>query len=112
METGPEEAFNRLTRLASTVLDTPMVALTLVDDVASFLKGAPHPEALVGPDGTFESPVRDAACQVVVDTGGEGCAPGGRGDPPLRDLRQIPDLRGRAWGRGAIFDPGGEVVGN
>jgi sigma-B regulation protein RsbU (phosphoserine phosphatase) len=112
METGPEEAFNRLARLASTVLETPMVALTVVDDVASFLKGAPHPEALVGPDGTFESPVKEAACQVVVDTGGEVCAPDVRDDPRLRDLPQIRDFGARSWVGVPIRDPDGNVVGN
>ena len=44
LESGPEEAFNRLTRLGSAILGTPVVALTVVDDVRSFsLKGAPDP---------------------------------------------------------------------
>ena len=92
LETGPEEAFNRLTRLASMILDTPMVALTIVDDVRSFLKGAPDPSLLCGPDGTYEAPVADAACQVVINTGGLVCAPDVRDDPRLRDLPQIHDF--------------------
>jgi phosphoserine phosphatase RsbU/P len=112
MATGPEEAFNRLTRLASTVLQTPMVALTVVDDVSSFLKGAPHPEQLVGPDGTFETPVKEAACHVVVDTGEEVCAPDVQADPRLRDLPQIRAFGAAAWVGVPIRDPDGHVVGN
>jgi sigma-B regulation protein RsbU (phosphoserine phosphatase) len=112
METGPEEAFNRLTRLASTVLETPMVALTAVDDVASFLKGAPDPSLLVGPDGTFETPVKEAACQVVVDTGEEICAPDVQADARLRDLPQIHAFGAASWLGVPVRDPAGNVVGN
>jgi phosphoserine phosphatase RsbU/P len=49
LETGPEDAFNRLTKLGSAILGTPMVALTVVDDVRSFLKGAPDPDLICGP---------------------------------------------------------------
>lgn len=33
LDTGPEEAFNRLTRIAAIVLRTPMIALTVADDL-------------------------------------------------------------------------------
>ncbi|GAA2881429.1 hypothetical protein GCM10010472_44410 [Pseudonocardia halophobica] len=111
-ETGPEEAFNRLTRLAAIILGTPMVALTVVDDVRSFLKGAPYPEAITGPDGTYESPVHDAACHVVIDAGEEIYAPDVSLEPRLRDLPQIKEFEAAAWIGVPILDPDGYVVGN
>lgn len=90
--TGPEEVFNRLTRLVAVVLQIPMVTLTVVDDVRSSLKGHPDPNAVVGPDGTFEVPVGDSACRVVVDTGDEVRVGDVRDDPRLRDLPKIKDF--------------------
>jgi phosphoserine phosphatase RsbU/P len=111
LETGPEEAFNRLTRLASTILATPMVALTIVDDVRSVLKGAPDP-SVFGPDGTYEAPVADAACQVVINTGEIVCASDVRDDPRLRDLKQIHDFGAASWVGAPVLDPDGRVLGN
>ncbi|MCE0766892.1 SpoIIE family protein phosphatase [Pseudonocardia kujensis] len=112
LETGPEEAFNRLTRLAAILLGTSMVALTVVDDVRSFLKGAPHPEAMTGRDGIYEAPVYDAACHVVIDAGDEICAPDVSLEPRLRDLPQIKEFEAAAWLGVPILDPDGYVVGN
>jgi serine phosphatase RsbU (regulator of sigma subunit) len=111
-ETGPEEAFNRLTRLASMILDTGMVALTVVDDVRSFLKGAPDPDLLCGPDGIYQTPVGDSACQVVVNTGEVVCAPDVRDDPRLRDLPQIHAFGAASWVGVPVRDPDGRVLGN
>lgn len=112
MAAGPEEAFNRLTRLASMFLDTPMVALTIVDDVRSFLKGAPDPDLLCGPDGTFAPPVADTACQFVVESGALVCAPDVSLDPRLRDLPQIHAFGAAAWVGVPVRDPEGRVLGN
>ncbi|RZT87812.1 serine phosphatase RsbU (regulator of sigma subunit) [Pseudonocardia sediminis] len=112
MDTGPEEAFNRLTRLASVVLGTPMVAFTVVDDVRSFLKGTPDPAVLVGADGTFETPIKEAACQVVVDTGEEVCVGDVGTDPRLRDLPQIRAFGAASWIGVPVRDEQGHVLGN
>ncbi|WP_345382368.1 GAF domain-containing SpoIIE family protein phosphatase [Pseudonocardia yuanmonensis] len=112
MVTGPEEAFDRLTRVAAIVLRTPMIALTVVDDVRSFLKGAPHPEAITGPAGIYECSVYDAACHVVIDAGDEICAPDVSLEPRLRDLPQIKEFEAAAWLGVPVLDPDGYVVGN
>lgn len=112
LETGPEEAFNRLTRMASRLLRTPLVFLTVVDDRRSFLKGAPAPALMTGPDGTFEVPARDAACQVVVDAGEEVVSSDVREDPRLSDLPQILDFSVMAWAGVPLVDPYGRVLGN
>uniref|UniRef100_UPI0015F0F7B4 GAF domain-containing protein n=1 Tax=Pseudonocardia pini TaxID=2758030 RepID=UPI0015F0F7B4 len=112
LETGPEEAFNRLTRLGGRILGTPMVALTVVDDVRSFLKGAPDPALLCGPDGTYESPVKDAACHLVIDSGDVVRIPDTAADDRTRDLPQIHDFSAASWIGAPVLDPDGLVVGN
>ncbi|GAA4555193.1 hypothetical protein GCM10023175_54960 [Pseudonocardia xishanensis] len=112
LETGPEEAFNRLTRLGSAILGTPMVALTVVDDVRSFLKGAPDPAVICGPDGTYESPVKDAACHLVIDAGDVVAIRDTAADARTRDLPQIHDFAAASWVGVPVQDPDGVVVGN
>jgi sigma-B regulation protein RsbU (phosphoserine phosphatase) len=112
LETGPEAAFDRLCSLAATILDAPMTYMTVVDDVRSFLKGAPDPAAICGPEGTFEVPVREAACQFVVDGGEEVVVNDTATDPRLRDLVQIKAFGARAWVGVPILDPDGYVLGN
>ncbi|GAA1829058.1 hypothetical protein GCM10009836_03590 [Pseudonocardia ailaonensis] len=112
LEVGPEEAFNRLTRLGSALLGTPMVAMTVVDDVRSFLKGAPDPALLCGPDGVYESPVKDAACHLVIDSGKLVSIPDTAADARTRDLPQIHDFSAASWIGVPVCDPDGLVVGN
>jgi sigma-B regulation protein RsbU (phosphoserine phosphatase) len=112
LETGPEAAFDRLCSLAATILDAPMTYMTVVDDVRSFLKGAPDPAVICGPEGTFEVPAREAACQIVVDSGEEVVVGDTAADPRLRDLVQIKEFGARAWIGVPILDPDGYVLGN
>lgn len=112
LDRGPEEAFNRLTRLGAMFLSTPMVALTVVDDVRSFLKGAPDPAVLCGPSGTYESPIGDAACRLVINSGDVVCAPDVSAHARLRDLPQIHAFGAAAWVGVPVCDPDGNVVGN
>ena len=112
LETGPDEAFNRLTRLGRTILGTPMVAFTVVDDVRSFLKGAPEPELICGPQGTYESPVKDAACHLVIDSAEVVAVPDTAADPRTRDLPQIHDFSAASWVGVPVLDPEDHVVGN
>lgn len=67
LDTGPEEAFDRLTRLVATLLGTPYAFVTLVDDTRSFWKSA-----VVA--GTVEpvrrqDPVEESFCQYVIGAG-------------------------------------------
>jgi serine phosphatase RsbU (regulator of sigma subunit) len=112
LETGPEESFDRLCTLATTLLDAPMAYLTVVDEVRSFLKGAPDSAALCGPDGTLQVPAREAACQVIVDSGAEIAVEDTAADPRLRDLAQIRAFGARAGIGVPIHDHDGNVLGN
>jgi phosphoserine phosphatase RsbU/P len=112
LERGPEESFDRITRLAATILDVPLAYLTIVDDVHTELKGAPDSAALCGPDGTFRAPAREAACQLVVDSGAEMVIPDTAADPRVRDLPQIRAFGAAAWIGMPVVDTDGNVLGN
>lgn len=112
LDTGPDEAFNRLTRLVSVVLGTPAVMLTVVDEVRTFLKGTPEPAQIVGPDGVWSAPVENSGCKIVIESGGEICAGDVRADPRLRDLSLMTDFGAAAWLGVPVRDPAGQVVGN
>jgi PAS domain S-box-containing protein len=67
LDTPPEEAFDRLTRLASRILEAPVALVSLVDRDRQFFKSA------VGfPEGWThdrETPLSHSLCQHVVGTG-------------------------------------------
>ena len=112
LERGPEESFDRITQLAGIILRTSMTYLTVVGEVFSALKGAPESAALCGPDGTFTVPAREAACQLVVDSGEEVVVPDTAADARLRDLTQVKAFNVAAWLGVPIVDPDGHVLGN
>ena len=67
LDTPPEAAFDRLTRVACRVLRTPVGLVSLVDRDRQFFKscvGLPEPLA-----STRETPVSHSFCQHVVATG-------------------------------------------
>lgn len=112
LESGPESSFDRLTALAATLLGTSMTYLTLADETHSVLKGAPDSAAMCGPDGRFMVPVREAACQIVVDSGVEAVVPDTAADPRLRDLLQVKRFGAAAWIGVPVCDAQGHVLGN
>lgn len=64
--TPPEAAFDRITRLASTLLDAPLSAITLVDGESLFIKshvGLSEPLASLR-----RKPVEQTFCKYIVDT--------------------------------------------
>jgi signal transduction histidine kinase len=66
LDTPPEEAFDRLTRLAGRLTGAPVAHISLMDRDRQFFKsihGIPAEEALT------ELPREDGFCQVVVDSG-------------------------------------------
>lgn len=78
LDTLPEAAFDRLTRLAATLLHAPVALISLVDDRRQFFKSA-HGLAL------RETPLEP----LVLPAGGpQRRAAGGRGRPPGRPGRR------------------------
>ncbi|HEV2130558.1 MAG TPA: hypothetical protein VGR27_05625, partial [Longimicrobiaceae bacterium] len=65
LDTPAEEAFDRLTRLASRVLDAPSALVSLVDETREFFKssvGLPEPWA-----SRREAPLTHSFCKYEVD---------------------------------------------
>src|ERR1700755_2266979 len=69
MDSEPEEVFDRLTRLATKLLGTPVATMTLVDDRRQFFKSS------VG-TAVNQTPLSHSFCQHVV---AGGAPPGGIG---------------------------------
>lgn len=109
LDTGPEEAFDQLARLACRVLDTPFAFVTLVDDTRSFWK------ACIGVDATDpaqrQNTVDESFCQYVVRSD----EPLIVGDVTLNELTKnnpsIGSMGVRAWAGHPVRDADGRVLG-
>ncbi len=64
LDSAPEESFDRLTRLAARILNTPTAIVSLVDKDRQFFKASCGLPAAF--DNTRESPVTSSLCQYVV----------------------------------------------
>jgi PAS domain S-box-containing protein len=90
LDTPPEEAFDRLTRLVTRLLDVPVALVTLVDGDRQFFKscvGLPEPWAT-----TRQTPLSHSFCQHTVATGRPLVIDDARDHPELRHNLAIPDL--------------------
>lgn len=109
LDTGPEEAFDRLTRLAATLLGTPFAFVTIVDDTRSFWKSC------IGVDSTDpadrQNTVRQSFCQYVIGSGAELIVPDARADPRTADNPSIELMGVAAWAGFPVRSPGGQVLG-
>jgi len=109
LDTGPDEAFDRLTRLAATLLGTPYAFVTLVDDTRSFRKsvvevGAAEPTRR-------QDPVEESFCQYVIGAGRELIVTDVATDGPARGNPST-DLMGVvAWAAFPIRSPDGLILG-
>ena len=90
LDTPAEETFDRLTRLASAILKTPVALVSLVDHHRQFFKssvGLPEPWATVR-----ETPLSHSFCQHVVQTNEILAVTDARIDPLVRDNLAVADL--------------------
>ena len=68
LDSPPEEAFDRFTKIASKLLHTPVALVSLVDKERQFFKSAAgHGEPLV--DIPRETPLSHSLCHYVVSSG-------------------------------------------
>lgn len=109
LDTEPEEAFDRLTRLAAALLDAPMVFVTLVDERRSYWKSTAGFDA--GPPEQRQNHVEESFCQFVVATGAEQIIPDTRADRRTRDMAALDALDIGAWVGLPIRSQDGEVLG-
>ncbi|MCE7083210.1 GAF domain-containing SpoIIE family protein phosphatase [Streptomyces sp. ST2-7A] len=111
LDTGPEDAFEDLARVAATVTGCGRSFITLVDDHRSFWKSC------VGVDAreisTRQNPVRESFCYFLVGLGGKPfVVEDAAGDPRTAGHPSVVPMRIGAWAGYPIMGPGGEVLGS
>lgn len=110
LDSPPEEAFDRLTRLVANLLGTPVGLLSLVDEDRQFFKsqvGLPEPWA-----STRQTPLTHSFCQWVV-TGREPVSVvDAREHPLLRHNKAIQDLGVVAYAGVPVHSAQGEALGS
>src|SRR3712207_604273 len=109
LDSPSEEAFDRLTRLVTRVLDVPVAVVTLVDGERQFFKscvGLPEPWA--SKRGT---PLTHSFCQYIVTTGEPLVIDDAREHPHLRENLAIPDLGVIAYAGIPLTMADGQVLG-
>jgi two-component sensor histidine kinase len=89
LDTAPEPAFDRVTKLVADLFDAPIVLVSLIDDCRQWFKSA------VGLD-VSETPRDISFCQFVVDQGKPMVVTDATADPRFRDnplVTGAPDIR-------------------
>lgn len=105
-----DEAFDRLTRLASKLLGVPVSLVSLVDEERQFFfsqVGLGEPWA-----SARETPLSHSFCQYVVEDEAPLVIPDAREDERLRDNLAIPDLGVIAYAGMPLRLSSGEVLGS
>jgi GAF domain-containing protein len=110
LDTQPEEAFDRLTRMAARVLNAPVAQVTLVDADRQFFKsciGLPEPWA-----SRRETPLSHSFCQHTVITREPLVVCDAREDPRVRDNLAIEDLDVVAYAGVPLITADGYALGS
>src|SRR5262245_52186332 len=110
LDTPPEEAFDRLTRLAAAVLHVPVALVSLVDGERQFFKsnvGLPEPLASVR-----QTPLSHSFCKHVVASGSPLIVPDARVHPLVKDNRAVTELGVIAYAGIPLTTPEGHVLGS
>lgn len=109
LDTGPEEPFDRLTRLAASLLGAPHAFVTIVDDTRSFWKSC------VGVDSTDpahrQNRVEESFCQYVVGADAALIVTDARRDPRTWANPSIESMGVIAWAGFPIRSLDGVVLG-
>ena len=110
LDTPPAEAFDRLTRLVTRILNVPVALVTLVDRDRQFFKsciGLPEPWM-----SGRETPLSHSFCQYTVMTREPLIITDARLHPELRDNLAIRDLGVIAYAGIPLMSSTGEVLGS
>lgn len=109
LDSPPEESFDRLTRLTSSVLNVPVALVSLVDSDRQFFKsclGLPQPWA-----AQRQTPLSHSFCQHVVESRRPLVVSDAREHPLLRNNPAIRDLGIIAYAGAPLISPNGQVLG-
>nr|WP_228508449.1 GAF domain-containing SpoIIE family protein phosphatase [Herbiconiux sp. VKM Ac-1786] len=104
--TGPEERFDRITRLAQELLDAPMSYLNLVDDVSLVVKS---PQVVGEPAPRY--PYGTAFCEYTVHGTGLFEVPDARADPRFAQTPAVTQFGVRSYAGVPLRAGDGEAVG-
>ncbi|WP_206453276.1 sensor histidine kinase [Aurantimonas marina] len=110
LDTEPEVAFDRITRLASRIIGVPVSLISILDTDRQFFKsqvGLPDVWA-----ERRETPLSHSFCQHVVASGEPLVVDDARSHPLVRDNLAIPDLGVAAYLGVPIRTPDGAVIGS
>jgi PAS domain S-box-containing protein len=110
LDTPPEEGFDRLTRMASRLLGTPIALVSLVAEDRQFFKsaiGLPEPWA-----SRREAPLSFSFCAQVVSTGEQLVVEDARRHPLLRHSTAIRELGWVAYAGVPLVTRDGQTVGS
>lgn len=107
VDTAAEEVFDRLARLAATLLGTPLAFVTVVDDERSWYK------SVVGAaEGAQRwGPVEASFCKYVIGEDAECIIGDARANPLTWANPAIEGMGVAAWAGYPVRGPGGEVLG-
>ncbi|MEU4237104.1 GAF domain-containing SpoIIE family protein phosphatase [Actinoplanes sp. NPDC026619] len=110
VDTGPEEPFDRLTRLACELLDAPFGFVTVVDDQRSFWKSC------IGITSTDladrQNPVEESFCQYIIATDDAVVIDDARLNPMTSNNPSIESMGVVAWAGFPVRSPDGQVLGS
>ena len=110
LDTPPEEGFDRLTRMASRLLGTPVALISLVTDERQFFKsaiGLPDPWA-----SQQSAPISFSLCSQVVSAGEQLIVEDARRHPLLRHSGAIRELGWVAYAGVPLITRDGHTVGS
>jgi two-component system, cell cycle sensor histidine kinase and response regulator CckA len=110
LDTPPEEGFDRLTRMASRLLGTPVALISLISQDRQFFKsaiGLPEPWA-----SRRGAPLSFSFCAQVVATGEQLIVEDARRHPLLRHSTAIRELGWLAYAGVPLVTPDGQTVGS
>ncbi len=110
LDSPADVAFDRLTRLATRILDVPVALVSLVDEERQFFKsclGLPEPWA-----SARETPLSHSFCQHAVASGQPLVIEDARLHPLVRDNLAIPDLGVVAYAGIPLVTADGYVLGS
>jgi GAF domain-containing protein len=109
LDTPGEEPFDRLARLAASVLDTPYAFITVVDEERSFWKACIGVDAL--DVAQRQNRLEESFCQYVVGSGEPLVVSDTRVDDVTRDNPSIASMGVLAWAGYPLRSPDGQVLG-
>jgi PAS domain S-box-containing protein len=109
LDTPPEEAFDRLTRLAAACLKAPMALISLVHLDRQFIKssvGLPEPW-----ETRRQMPLAESLCQHVVRCGAPCIIPDLRQHPLVSDISSVAEIGVAAYLGIPLVTEGGQPIG-